>query len=264
MAEQKIPYEFQTDFGQAAELERIAELMQRQREVIQRGAQPQMVSGHYIRMSPMQGLADMMAAYWGGQASSKASKKRQQTTDQMAAAEQGQLGKIAQMMMGAPERQGPVDPRNPAELAAIPPNPKAAAQAALGSQFPRVQNFGKELGQRVSADTSASMAHLTPEGRAAMIQTGQPPAGGFAPDETYGAPSVIPGLPVPPGGAPVMGQQSAKTGKWNELGGRGTRVDVTNQLGDKTDLAAVLQERDQGAALRGVVGVKDIQECTYV
>lgn len=265
MADQKIPYEFQTDFGEAARLEEIAKYMEQQRLLNRQSGSPQMVSGHYIRRSPMQGLADLFAAYQGGKARGDAAQKRQQTTDQMAAAEQGQLGKIAQMMMGTPERQGPVDPRNPTELAAIPPNPKAAAQAAVASQFPRVQNFGKELGQRVSSDTSASMAHLTPEGRAAMIQTGQPPAGGFAPDETYGAPSVIPGLPVPPGGAPVMGQQSTKTGKWNELGGRGntTRVDVNtgqNKFEDK-----VLDRRDETLSkLRPeVVKMADTQRSLY-
>lgn len=243
MADQKIPYEYQTDYGQIGELQAIAEAMERQRLLNRQSGSPQMVSGHYIRRSPMQGLADMFAAYQGGQARYKAGKLRGELSSKMAADESGQIGKIAQLMTGSLEPMGPPTAEGEMGLGGNMPNPARAAQTALTSQFPRVRDLGKELGARSSATFSTAFKDSTPASQAVALQQGGNPMA-LAPEgpERFGEPSVIPGLPQVPGRPPVMGQQNTRTGRWSELGGSGTTTNI--DLGNRTDSQAILQERD--------------------
>ncbi len=213
-----IPFEYQTEFGQADELEKLAQLIAMQRAKSQ--PQGQMVSGHYVRASPMQHLADLFSAYNQGFASKQAAAMRQAATKRMAGDERGQIAQIAQMMTGKPIETVPGD-FGPGERETIgsqtyeAPRPRRAEETAFMSPFPRVQKLGERLQKNRHETFSVGARSATPEsviqaqGDYTQLQPQQP--------EMYGNVGEIPGLKTPEG-KPIYGQQNLKTQKWGELG----------------------------------------------
>lgn len=209
MADQ-IPFEYQTQFGDVAEKEKIAQLMAALRGEQQKQLQGQMVSGHYVPPSPMQGLASMFSAWQQGKATRDADKLRKGILTKMSGDEEAERQRIASMLMGSLEQIGPPDPQGGMGLQGNMPNPAAASQAALASKFPNMQKFGQQLRQQASSNFSAMAPRATPESlNVAQAQGGNPMALTAQPQETY---SDIRNL-APEGQDPLMGAVSKTTNK---------------------------------------------------
>lgn len=199
-----IPWEYQTQFGDAASLQNIAQQLMAQRAIIQKGMQPQMVSGHYIKASPMQHLADLLAAGLSGKASYDASQARTNVLRKMAADESRTIEALRSQYGGGREMEA---------------DPRGAEQAALLSSWERARNLGKAWGDDRRAMNTATSRHLTGRGAAAMAASGTAPTdpGMYVQQEKFGDVAPIPGLTTPEG-KPIHGQQSSKTGEWKEKG----------------------------------------------
>jgi hypothetical protein len=214
MADQQVPFEFQTQFGEASELDRIAQLMAQQRLINQRGMGGQIVPGGpgtpgiYVRSSPMQGLADMFAAYQQGASSRDAARIRREAQAGIAQAEQGQLQRMAALMSGQPETQEPGD-FGPGERRTIPgvaPNPQAAEVWGMTSDYPRVKSLAEALQKNRLALVNAAGRNAT---TASIAASGGDPSKFQDKPRTSWTPELK--NVAPPGAAkPIYAQQSSE------------------------------------------------------
>jgi hypothetical protein len=127
--------------------------------------QGQMVSGRYVGASPWQGIANMYAAYTGGQMAKEADRKqaelaemlRQQTMQDIQAYGQAVKGTPEQTVYGAGE-EGPTMNVTPA----VAPDPEKGLGILMGSRSPQSQ----ALAQALLADQMKTI--IVPEGGMAI------------------------------------------------------------------------------------------------
>jgi hypothetical protein len=140
--------------------------------LLQRGMsdnlQGQMVSGRYVGASPLQGIANMYAAYKGGQMTKEADRKQAELANMLRQQTMQDIQEYGQAIKGSPEvaettygagMEGPtVDFARPA----VAPNPEKALGILMGSRSPQSQ----ALAQALLADQAKTL--VLPEGATAV------------------------------------------------------------------------------------------------
>ena len=139
-----------------ADAEQIRRRMQYAQALQQQGQEPlqgQMVSGRYVKPSWVQGVANLLKSYAGGQAQNKASQDLQELSQRRNQEQATDLAGVLSTLRGTPgtpEQQGPQAQGGSPELAAqpgTPGDPNAALAQALSSRSPVVQQLGQSLAQ---------------------------------------------------------------------------------------------------------------------
>lgn len=224
MADQKIPFEYQTQFGDAAEEEQIAKMLMAMQQQQRPALAGSMVSNHYVRPSWTQYMADLFASYQGGQARKRADQLRRGATERMAADESTQISRIMGQALGQPEVQGnEMDVGQPG----IQPDLGRAASLASASKFPNVQKLGDDLRARWQTQMTTGASKADPASAVTAAQTGR--TQDLKP-LTYGPVTNV----APPGMRPVLGQTES-SGKVRF----GPGEPVTVNTGDRADRALV-------------------------
>jgi len=110
--------------------------------------QGQMVSGRYVGASPLQGIANMYAAYKGGQLSKEADRKQQELAQMLRQQTMQDVQAYGQAVSGTPEQtvygagmEGPTMDVTPA----VAPDYTKALSTLMGSRSPQSQALGNML-----------------------------------------------------------------------------------------------------------------------
>lgn len=212
MADQQIPFEYQTAFGDAAEQERIAQLLLKMQAQQRPALAGSMVSNRYVKPSMTQYMADLFQSYQSGQAQNRAADIRRGVTQRMAGDESNQLRDVLHAASGTPAGNdvGPPDADGSMGYSSgVPPDLAKAATIAAGSKFPNVQKMGDDLRSRWSTQMNVGAPGATDASRVAASQTGRPSDFQPKPEDTFNPPGNV----APPGMRPVIGQTNQRTGK---------------------------------------------------